>query len=322
MGYYDRFKRMNNLYGTNVAEESTSKGRIDFKDMLENDASPTVHEVKLRVNEKANISEDKIVKVEVGNVGNNDQREFDEKYVKFAYDERVTIGSQVDWKDKTWLIVHEEEMSYDIYQNFTMKWCNNVLRHKINGVICEIPIVVSNLTLYSDGMSDMVYISTQDGKRNLLMSDNDFTKNIKIDTRVMLTNSTVYRVTHIDDFTQKGVRNITVVQVELNSLDDLENNTAYNKDSENVEIPTYISIDGEDIIYIGSFNEYKVINSNENYDWIIENKPSYLNMIINGDVCMIECEGNSSYIGENFKLKLMQNDLLIDEKIINVRGFC
>lgn len=322
MSYYDRFKRMNNLYGTNVAEESTSKGRIDFKDMLENDASPTVHEVTLRVNEKLNVSKNKIVKVDVGNVGNNDQREFDEKYVKFAYDERVTIGSQVDWKDKTWLIVHEEEMSYDIYQNFTMKWCNNVLKHKINGVIHEIPIVVSNLTLYSDGMSDMVYISTQDGKRNLLMSDNDFTRNIKIDTRVMLTNSTVYRVTHVDDFTQKGVRNITVVQVELNSLDDLENNVAYNKDSEKVEIPTNTYIYGENIIYIGSFNEYEVLNSNEKYDWIIENKPGYLNIVKHENKCVIECEGNSSYIGDKFKLQLIKDGLVIEEKIIKVRGFC
>ncbi|GAA0102510.1 hypothetical protein UT300012_32250 [Paraclostridium bifermentans] len=322
MSYYDRFKRMNNLYGTNVAEESTSKGRIDFKDMLENDLSPTVHEVMLRVNEKEDISENKVVKVDVGNVGNNDQREFDEKYVKFAYDERVTIGSQVDWKDKTWLIVHEEEMSFDIYQNFTMKWCNNVLRHKLNGVIYEIPIVVSNLTLYSDGMSDMVYISTQDGKRNLLMSDNDLTRNINIDTRVMLTNNTVYRVTHIDDFTQKGVRNVTMIQVELHSLDDLENNIAYNNDSEMVETPTDICIGGEDIIYIGSFNEYEVLNSNESYDWNIEGNPECLTIIKHENKCIIECEGNSSYIGEKFKLQLIKDNLVIDEKIIKVRGFC
>ena len=322
MSYYERFKRVNGLYGDSIAEESTNKGRIDFKDMLENDLSPTVHKVELSVNLKDNLDLPKSVKVDIGNVGNNDQREFDEKYVKFAYDENVTIGSQVKWKDKYWLIVHEEEMSYDIYQNFTMKWCNNILKYKLNGIIHEIPMVVSNLTLYSDGMSDMVYISTQDGKRNLLMPNNKLTKNIDINTRIMLSNSTTYRVTHIDDFTQKGVRNLTVVQVELHSLDDKENNIAYNEESETVEKPTDTYIEGENIIYIGSFNEYEVLNGDSTYDWVIEGNPGYLNLIKHGNKCNIECEGNSVYIGNSFKLKLLENDLMIDEKIIKVRGFC
>lgn len=322
MSYYERFKRMNGLYGDSVAEESTNKGRIDFKDMLENDLSPTVHKVELSVNLEGNIDLPKEVKVDVGNVGNNDQREFDEKYIKFAYDEKVTIGSQVKWKDKYWLIVHEEEMSFDIYQNFTMKWCNNTLRYKLNGVVYDIPIVVSNLTLYSDGMSDMVYISTQDGKRNLLMPENNLTKNIDINTRIMLTNETVYKVTHVNNFTQKGVRELTLVQVELHSLDDRENNIAYNEESETIEKPINTYIEGENVIYIGSFNEYEVLNGEGTYDWNIEGNPGYLKLIKNGNKCSIECEGNSDYIGNSFKLILLENGLMIDEKIIKVRGFC
>ena len=57
------------------------------------------------------------------------------------------------------------------------------------------------------------------------MPDNDFTKNIIVNTRIMLTNKTVYRVTHINNFTIPGIRNLTVIQTVLRDDDDLINNS-------------------------------------------------------------------------------------------------
>lgn len=322
MSYYERFNRINNVYGDTLAKESTEKGRLDFKYMLENDLSPTVYEVDLSVNKREGLEDSKKVKVDVGNVSNNDQREFDEKYIKFTYDEDVSLGSQVKWKDKDWLIVHEEEMAYDIYNSFTMKRCNNVLSFKLGEERYDIPIVVRNLTLYSDGMSDMVYISTQDGKRNILLPENDITKNIKIDTRVMLTNETAYRITHIDNFTRKGIRNLTAIQVEVNSLDDLENNIAYNKDLLDKKIDASSIIQGEDILYIGSFNDYTVDGFKDTYKWEIEGLSDSLIITTDKGKCSIECDIDSDLIGETFKIKILDGEKVIEEKCIEIRGLC
>lgn len=323
MNYYDRFYRMNNTYGNSVAEESTTKGQLDFKNMLQDKLSPTVHAVEIQVNRKTGLDKAITTMVDIGNVSNNDQKTFDEKYVKFAYDEDVTIGTYLKWKNKNWIIAFEEEMSYDIYQNYVMKWCNNTFRYKNKGVIHELPIYVTNLTLYSDGMADSKYTSTEDGKRNILMADNDFTRDIIVDSRIMLTNKTVYRVTHINNFTMPGIRNLTVVQTVLRDEDDLENNIAWNENQEEEIVTNELSILGDDTVMVGSTKTYKSSKPDKNHSFKIKQPCNYAKGVMVDNEFKVTITSDVKVTGEKLTIQLydLSNGAIWLEKVVSIRGF-
>ena len=80
---------------------------------------------------------------------------------------------------------------------------------------------------------------------------NDISKTIDVNTRFII-RGRAYEVSLIDDFTIDNVRILTVCETVANSLDDLENDIAYNKNSDILETENPIGkIKGEDIILIG-----------------------------------------------------------------------
>lgn len=318
--YFERYKRRVLANGETIKEMEENMGKRNFEYMLKHKTVPTVHSVIVSLNdEKSDVMIEKLVDCEISNVTRNDQDKYDEKYVKFAMNEDITYGSYVKWKSANWLILFEENNPFEIYQTFTMRRCNNVFNFKYKGQLYQIPQVVKNLTLYSDGLDDEVYISKPDAQRQIMMADNELTAKIKVGTRVMLTNTTVYNITHIDDFSHPGVRTMICKETTLHSLDDLENNIAYNDESEIPNIPgEEVEIIGENKIYLCDFITYST-NIKGNYIWKITNN---VVKIIHQDsnTCDIECDDNMKNINKTFELELYEDNIKITGKKITVRG--
>lgn len=321
MHYFERFKQRTLRDGDTSKDIEVARGIRNFDYMLANKTAPTVHEVIMSLNdEKSDIMEQKKIMCEISNVTNNDQAKYDEKYVKFSMSENITYGSYVRWREAEWLILFEENNSFEIYQTFVMRRCNNVFNFMHDGVLYHIPQVVKNLTLYSDGLDDRVYISTPDAQRQIMMADNELTAKIKVGTRVMLTNSSVYSVTHIDDFSHPGVRTMICRQTTLISLDDLENNIAYNEDSEPEKEPTLdVEIIGDENIYLCDFITYTLNNANGDYVWKLSNNLATITYQ-DGKSCDVECSDDIKNVNKTFDLEIYQNDNKIANKTITIRG--
>lgn len=320
MSYFERYQRRVFANGKTIKEIEENNGKRNFEYMLENKTVPTVHTVMISLNnEKSDVMVKKYINCEISNVTRNDQDKYDEKYVKFSMSEEITYGSYVYWKNANWLILFEENNPFEIYQTFTMRRCNNIFNFKYEGKLYQIPQVVKNLTLYSDGLDDEKYISKPDAQRQIMMADNELTAKIKVGTRVMLTNSTVYKITHIDDFSHPGVRTMICKETTLHSLDDLENNIAYNNNSEMPKLPNEnVEILGDDYIYLCDFTTYST-DSIGNYIWKITNNMARI-MYQDNKTCNIECCDDMKNVNKTFELELYENNTKITSKIITVRG--
>lgn len=308
MSSIERFKRMTQRSGLNMKQKAETEARRTFRKYLEE--SPTAVEVQATIPDEVNVTDStRTVLVMITDVTLNDQRALDEKYIHFELDTEIEVGCYVRWRGKDWLLAFEETNAFDSHRTFIMKYCNQVFRFLYNGEVYDIPSSVTNLTLYSDGLADGVYVSRADAKRNIKMGYNPITRMVDLGHRFMLTNKTVFRVTHIDNFSQPRVIACIVLQTAIIPKDDLENNIAYNEtfDIENdteetipeetpVDVLDGIFIEGSDKIFLGSEESY--FSNKINTSWYFEEGEKAFTITSTGNgVCNVIATTQSKYIG-------------------------
>lgn len=330
MSYLDMYSRRVLSNGTNVKEVDTLNGRRDFNSMLDNFESPTVHDVYVVPNGEYDIEKSIRVRCEIGDVSKNDKKVLDEKHISFRFDDTYDIGSYIKWKNRYWVLVHEDINSFETHRTFVMKKCNQILKYKYKGKIYNIPISIGNLTLYSDGLQDIRYTSTGDSKASISYGSNEITKTIDVGTRVMFTNKTTFRLTNINDYEYNGaytgsdglIKSL-VLQTALLNNDDIENNIAWNPDSIPNELPQDNKINGEKFIYMGAKNKYSIVYTNNQIEWLLDNNYVFCNIISQNDnECVLESKPLANYVGASVNLiardRITKN--VIDMKTVMVRG--
>lgn len=316
---YIRFlRRKMEVMGESVGEVETLEAREVFNNMIDEKLSPTVNTVFYVKREYCGDNTiGKNINVNVTDVSKNDQKSNDEKYFDFKLEENPKIGDQILWDETWWTLYHKENNSVITHRTFTAKKCNFDYHFEYRGKRFEFPISLVNLTLYSDGMADKVYMSNQDGKRKLIIPNNENSKNIKVGTRVMITNNTVFEITHVDDFSRPGVKDCIVSQVFRTSQDDTENNLAFNKDNLPIAEEDII---GEKILYLGS-NEVYTTKIDKYSRWEVEAIDNCVYVDTSyGEGCRLICTDDIKYIGTKIKLKLIQYSTPIAIKEITIKG--
>ena len=324
----DNFRKRNSVGGvSNHREKLVFQMTKQFNRSLEEDPSS----LDLRVTDvnEVNVSDStKTIRVIVNDISNNDQKSFDEKWLLVSNEDNVDLGCYVEFDDALWLINFKESKSINSHRKFVMKKCNQIIKYKYEGVTYDIPVVVKNLTQYSDGLQDIVYTSMPDAKRNIMYGINVITKNIKLGQRVMINKSDVHRVTHIDDFQYNssydkhdGIATAIVVYTALRDTDDRDNNIA---DNEEDMSPIGFTIEGSDKVMPGGKFKYGL--SEDKYtSWNIEyagNEKGYVTLNRSGDDCILDIKSNMDLIGESFKLISLNNaNIQQAEKEISVTGF-
>lgn len=328
MNCISKYKNRVNRKGKNLKERITNEGKSLF--LRHTKESPNGYTVQVTDIDEVSITDKtKWVSCFVTNVTLNDQNSLDEKYIHFDLDVNVEVGCYVRWYDEYWVIVFKELNTITTHKTFTMKKCNQIFSFKKDNIIYNIPVSVTNLTLYSDGLSKNTYITRQDSKRSILVGKNSISKLIQIGTRIMLTNSTVFRVTHIDNFTQNGLLKLTALQMALLPEDDIENNIAYNNNNDNYNSTPIESDDliiSPKIAYLGQdlaltindkFNDVEV-------EWSLISKNNSA-IITKQDTksCEIKVIGDSRHIGQILIVEAydISSFNVLETKMITIKGY-
>lgn len=305
--YLHKFRRKIDINGCSQSSSETIELRENFNEMVDQKLVPTVHTVKYVKKENVGTDlEGTKININIENVAYNDQKTNDEKFVNFKWDSNVKIGDELYWHDTWWILYHEEKLSIFSHKTYVCKKCNFIYNMKFNGEIYQIPLLLTNLTLYSDGMADRVAMSAEEGGRRITYPVNDLTKNLKIGSRIMLSNDTIYEIAHIDDFSRVGVVDAVLNQIFFNSQDDKENIIAWNDFNEKNEV----SILGDEVLRLGANAVYTnpfnlsalpiwEIDAENNCVWI---DTTYDNSS-NGNV-RLQCTKDISYIGTAVTLRV------------------
>ena len=305
--YLHKFRRKIDINGCSQSSSETIELRENFNEMVDQKLAPTVHTVKYVKKENVGTDlEGTKININIENVAYNDQKTNDEKFVNFKWDSNVKIGDEFYWHDTWWILYHEEKLAIFSHKTYVCKKCNFIYNMKFNGEVYQIPLLLTNLTLYSDGMADRVAMSAEEGGRRITYPVNDLTKNLVIGSRIMLSNDTIYEIAHMDDFSRVGVVDAVLNQIFFNSQDDKENIIAWNDFNEKNEA----SILGDEVLRLGANAVYTnpfnlsalpiwEIDAEDNCVWI---DTTYDNSS-NGNV-RLQCTKDMSYIGTTVTLRV------------------
>lgn len=267
------------------------------------------------------------------NISDNDIKAFDQKYLLVRKDENFDIGCYIEFDGAYWLATFKEHRTLDTHKKFTLFKCNNIWNYKKNGVLYKFPIYVQNLSLYSDGLADNKYTSQEDGKVSIYYGENPITKEVHINTRIMIGNRLVFRITNINDYEFRSNHNgqcaikSMLLQTTIVDKDDIENNIAWNDDSEIQEIDNTIpKIVGDKKAMLGSKKVYKCSKDVEGKSWEIECSPELREVIVfettddGNKHCEIKFPTSVKFVGESVILKLFVNDTLKDTLEIVIKS--
>ena len=291
--------------GDSEGSVSLNESIEDFENIINNRENPTVHKVEYTQPFEIDMNNKLTTNIIVSDVTRNDGDAQDSKLIHTSLKSQLNSGSYVWWSNEVWLVANEEKNSVEAYRTYIMKRCSNKINIKLKGIVYTYPIVIDNLTLYGDGIAEGVNITTQDGKRSVMIINNAITSNLDIMSRIMIGKKTIFKVSMIDDFTNEGTYSMTLVQIQFNSKDDRENIIAYNEFSE----VKPIDIVGNDYIYLGSTNIYTCNNSG-NWNCNIGD----LKILEDGS-CELKCPTDANYIGKVITLSIGEVS-----KNIKIRG--
>lgn len=326
--YLHKFRRKIDIGGCSQADAETMELRENFNEMVDEKLVPTVHTVKYVSREKVGIDLEGInINVNLEDTSENDQKSNDEKFVHFKYDLDVKSGDQIYWHDTWWILYHEERKTILASKTFTCKRCNFNYNIEINNVKYNFPVLLTNLTLYSDGMADQTYMSNQDGSRRITISDNEHSEFVRIGTRIMVSKNTVYEVCHIDDFSRHGVKDCMLKQVFISSKDDRDNLVAWNEfNNDNIEEENMIL--GENVIRLGANEIYTFTTSVKDCrpEWIVEAEDNCVEIDTtydNSQDCRkirLKCKPDVKYLGTIVKITVIIDNGKSSTKEIRIGG--
>lgn len=309
MDLHKRYKRRI-LHGTNTLRE---KETLELRWYFENvtlKTMPSAHHIQITDPDEFTVTEStKYCDVILEDITNNDKKALDEKNMYTKIDDNIDVGCYLFFDNSFWLVIFKEHKTIADKKHFIIKRCNQFINFLHKGILYKIPVSIENLTMYSDGLADGVNVTVEDSKRQIWYGNNPVTRLLKINTRIMLTHSTVFRITHLNDFEfvgentgSDGIIKALVLQTGLLKEDDLKNNIAYNEDDESVEIenPLGSEIVGSNTIYMGSQEEYSI--NKKSILFRLEGLPYAEIEQLSDNTCVVKVGSNSKYIGKKITL--------------------
>lgn len=334
MSYIDNFKQRALLGTENFKEKQRLELQRNFIKYLHGGATTCVTVPISGINEFPVLENLNSYLVSINDITDNDKRALDEKEILTEPNLDVDVGSYTFYDNCWWILIFKEHKTSGAYMKFIMRRCNQIVNHRLNDQIYQLPVSIENLTMYSDGMADVKYVSYADSKRQVWYGSNPVTRTMSIGTRMMLSHYSTFRITHINDFEYNGrftgadgLIKALVLETERVKGDDIENKVAFNKVSNyevkaesSLSLDAEISIKGNKFIYLGSKNTYRL--HYPDVVWTLDNEYEYVS-IINQDeeVCTLQAAALSKYVGETAMLIAKdQNGDILDMITVTIRG--
>ena len=166
----------------------------------------------------------------------------------------------------------------------------------------------------------------------LTYGSNPVTRTIIPNTRFMITNRTVFKATHINDFEYNGaftgangLIKALVLQTTVRNEDDIENGLAWNNNAES-DKENSTGIIGDFKIMVGSSKTYKCNGIEPKLlEWTIDtNNNSLLTTTINSkNELMVTISTSVKYVGQGFIIlaKDKSTGSIYDSLQVEVKGF-
>ena len=312
---YERHKRRWLVKGGTENEEYLNEAIENFNSLVDNMEAPTVHTVEYTLPLDYNIDNKLKENILISDF-NQMESIMDKKAVHVKLDSKISSGSLIFWDNTSWVVTNEEHKSVLSNKTYTMQKCAVDINILYSGTQYTYPSYISNLTLYSDGKKELVNLDVSSAKFSIYLIENEVTKTVDINTRFVI-KGRVYEVSLIDDFTIDNVRILTVCETVANSLDDLENDIAYNKNSDILETENPIGkIKGADIILIGDTVEYTYVSASA---WKLAYNDCLILVSQSPGKCLVKCNSDSNLIGKKAKLQALDySGNIIAEKEITI----
>lgn len=327
MSYFDNYKKRVLGASNTIKNREISEMTSEFEEYLQS-AVTSDYFSYTKIDELPDLDTNEKELMIINDVSQNDKTALDEKILLCRLNVNIDVGSYVYFNGNWFVIEFEENKSIQTHKKYIMRRCNNTLNFNYKGKIYNIPLSISNLTLYSKGIKDTKYLSEADAKRDVFIGSNPITRAIERGNRIMLNNLSTFRITHINDFEytrrydeEAGLIKWIVVQTLVLNEDDKENNVAYNPISE-PDTSDVGKIHGKDFIYINEINKYKIDYAKE-VEFILDF--DYVNMVITkqgSNECSIKHNDSMDDLGDYFSLIARDKETkeTIDIKNILVKG--
>lgn len=302
--------------GETDSESSLNQAIENFNELLDNKMSPSVHTIEYTKPFEFNTDVRFKENILVSDISRQEQIK-DQKLLHVKLNSNITSGSYIWWNNYPWLVSNEDSNAVQDHKTYTIIKCGVVINYMYDGTMYSYPIVISNLTLYADGSKELVNLTLSSAKYSIQISENDVTNMMDNNTRFAI-RGRVFEISLVDDFTSHNIRTFTICESVANSLDDLDNDIAWNEgsDIEDIVNPN-LAITGNDVILIGDTAEYTLPNAIE---WILEKNDALKIVLIENDRCKIKCKASSEYVGMEVKLKAYNDSWTLIEKNIRIGG--
>ena len=289
----------------------------NFNSLVDEKESPSVHTVRYSLPLDYNINKNLRDNVVFSDISRSEQVK-DLKLMHVKLESEIREGSYIWWNNNAWVVLNEESNAVPSHRTYSIQKCGIDINLSYDTDIYTYPVAITNLTLYSDGLKELVNLSVSSAKYSIQIAENDVTNLVNIGTRFII-RGRAFEVSLIDDFTIKNVRTFTVCETVTNSLDDIEEDVAYNEEFEYEDCANpNTEISGKDKILLGETTEYILRYAKV---WEMDENDALEMISWEKGKCKIKCKSNSEYIGTKVKLRALTNtNRVLDEIEITVRG--
>ena len=208
----------------------------------------------------------------------NDSADLDKKTIYYSpLINKINIGDYVKYKDNTICLITNSQ-SFTNYPYGKGFKCNQTFKWKDKNGIHEFPCYCKNDSYGVKDTSSSDKLSLMETKLKIYIQYNEETKNIKENLRVIFNHrEDIYKVISASTVTNDKLLILTCGNDTYQPQhDDLENNLAYNKLSEEnienppIQQPTTYEIIGENRIIHKNNYTYKLSPSNSNCVWYLD----------------------------------------------------
>ena len=303
--------------GLTEKDDALNQQIENFNDVVDNMLAPTVH----RIEHTEPLNYDMNVKY-MENVIISDVTRYeaikDEKLLHTKLNSIIDSGSYIWWNNEKWIVLNEENNTVQSHKSFVIRKCSIDINILLEETKYTYPVYIYNLTLYSDGAKELVNLTTSSAKYSIMIAENKKTNTLDVGTRFII-RGRAFEISLIDDFTIKNVRTLTICETVTNTFDDIENDIAYNSNSESDLVNPNLDIIGNDVIYLGDTLEY-TLQTASSWDFELGNKALTF-VSSKAGKCKVKCSSDSKFIGE--VVKLIAYDYggnIIDKKEIRIGG--
>lgn len=199
----------------------------------------------------------------------------------------VELGSYISFENKVFIVT---DFEYNLITPYcTAKLCNQ--RLTIDKEFSQ-PCYVTNDSYGAKTTSTSTFIVDVDTKLKILVQDNEITKRVLTDTRLMFNNSPtdVFRVVDITKSVSPGIVVMVTKKDKYVEFDDLENNYCWQfYDKNNITHTDYI-IRGEGLIRVGKQYAYNLepLSSEANVSFEIDDSSVAIIEEMSGNYCFVK----------------------------------